>query len=114
MLSYLLFGWIGGLIMYFTQKHPEVRFHAAQSILVFAPLHVLSIVLAFVSGGGLFFAVGGFGFGGIRALFGLVYLLVSLGSFILWIFLSIQGYQLKHLKLPVVGDMAEQWAAKPA
>jgi uncharacterized membrane protein len=35
MLSYLLFGWIGGLIMFFTQKHPEVRFHAAQSIIVF-------------------------------------------------------------------------------
>jgi len=38
--------------------------------------------------------------------------LISLLSFALWIFLSIQGYQLKHIKLPIVGSIAEQWARK--
>jgi uncharacterized membrane protein len=105
MLSYLLFGWIGGLIMYFTQKHPEVRFHAAQSILVFAPLHVISILL----GGGMM----GRGLGGFF-LISLLSFAVGVLSLVLWIYLSIQGYNLNHVKMPIVGDMAEQWASRPA
>jgi uncharacterized membrane protein len=110
LLAYLLFGWIGGLIMFLTQKHPEVRFHGAQSILVFGPLHVLSLVLGFLGGAGFGFGMG-FGMGGFF-LFALVALLVNLLAFVLWIYLSIQGYSLNHVKMPIVGDMAEQWAAK--
>ena len=103
MLAYLLFGWIGGLIMYLTQKHPEVRFHGAQSILLFAPLSIIQFILSFFIGGltSLFL---------ISALSGLV----GLFSFVMWIYMSIQGYQMNHVKLPIIGDMAEQWAAKPA
>jgi uncharacterized membrane protein len=104
MLSYLLFGWVGGLIMYFTQKHPEVRFHAAQSVIVFGTLSVVQIVLSTISG---------FGFGAF-ILFGLLNALIGLLSLALWIYLSIQGYNLNHVKLPVAGDLAEEWAAKPA
>jgi uncharacterized membrane protein len=103
MLSYLLFGWVGGLIMYFTQKDREVRFHAAQSILVFGGLSILSFginIIAAILGGGL------------AVILSLAGLAVSLLSFVLWIYLSIQGYQLNHTKMPIVGDMAEQWAAK--
>jgi len=108
MLSYLLFGWIGGLIMYLTQRDREVRFHAAQSILIFGGLNIICWgawtlmwgveVVNFVAGSFLFAMV--------------FYWLVSLLSFVLWIFLSIQGYQLKHTKLPVVGTIAERWAMK--
>lgn len=100
MLSYLLFGWIGGLIMYLTQKDREVRFHAAQSILTFGGLAILILLFNIVN------AIAG------SVLLALLSLLISLSSFGLWIFLSIQGYQLKHTKLPVIGDLAEQWAAK--
>jgi uncharacterized membrane protein len=100
MLSYLLFGWIGGLIMYLTQKDREVRFHAAQSILTFGGLAILTVFFNIVN------AIAG------SVLLALLSLLISLLSFGLWIFLSIQGYQLKHTKLPVVGDLAEQWAVK--
>lgn len=93
MLSYLLLGWIGGLIMYLTQKDREVRFHAAQSILIFGGLGIVQVFLTIVN-------VPVFSF------------LVSLLSFVLWIFLSVQGYKLRHTKLPGVGDIAEQWAAK--
>jgi uncharacterized membrane protein len=99
MLSYLLFGWIGGLIMFLTQKHPEVRFHAAQSIITFGGLTIISFALNF------FIPV--FGIGGL-AILSLISFVVGLLSFILWIFLSIKGYNLEHFKLPVVGDMAEQ------
>lgn len=105
-------GWIGGLIMYFTQKEPEVRFHAAQSILTFGPLHALLVLLSFFGGG--FFGLGfGGGLGGFF-LFSLLSFAVWIASLVLWIFLSIKGYNLQHYKLPVVGDMAEQWAARPA
>lgn len=100
MLSYLLFGWIGGLIMYVTQHDREVRFHAAQSILTFGGLAIISVVLNVLSV-----------FAG-STLLGMLVGLISLVSFVLWIFLSIQGYQLKHTKLPVVGDIAEQWASR--
>jgi uncharacterized membrane protein len=100
LLSYLLFGWIGGLIMFFTQKHPEVRFHAAQSIITFGGLSVLQLLLnSFVIGLGSF------------VLIGLLSTLVGIASFVLWILLSIKGYNLEHFKLPVVGDYAERWAA---
>lgn len=100
MLAYLLFGWIGGLIMYFTQQDREVRFHAAQSIMLFGGITLVNIVLNVLNFGAnsfLLSALGG---------------LIGLFSFVMWIFLSIQGYQLKHTKLPVIGDVAEQWAVK--
>jgi uncharacterized membrane protein len=98
--SYLLFGWIGGLIMYFTQRDREVRFHAAQSILTFGGLAVINIFLYIV-----IITTG-------SVMFSLLRLLISPLAFILWIFLSVQGYKLKHTKLPGVGGLAEQWATK--
>src|SRR5271156_6379816 len=52
LLCYLL-GWITGLIFYLIDKRPFVRFHAAQSIVVFGGHTVIRIVLAmlFVSSG---------------------------------------------------------------
>jgi uncharacterized membrane protein len=104
MLSYLLFGWIGGLIMYLTQKDREVRFHAAQSILTFGGLNIIcwalwGIDVVSVFTGSFLFVMS-------------FYWLFSLLSFVLWIFLSVQGYQLKHTKLPVIGSIAERWAMK--
>ncbi|QBI22019.1 hypothetical protein ER308_12600 [Egibacter rhizosphaerae] len=90
MLSYLLFGWIGGLVMFLTQSHPEVKFHAAQSIITFGGLTVISILLTAIP------------FTWVISPF------LSLLGFVLWILLSIKGYNLEHFKLPVIGDYAEQ------
>ncbi|MDP9405772.1 MAG: hypothetical protein M3O86_04105 [Actinomycetota bacterium] len=106
MLSYLLFGWVGGLIMYFTQRHPEVRFHAAQSVLFGIAWTVLWVLWSVVTG------VVGLRSAGLALLLSLVSLVIALGGFALWVMLCIQGYNLKHMKLPVIGDVAEQWAAK--
>jgi uncharacterized membrane protein len=43
-LSYL-FGWIGGLIVLLVDRRPYVRFHAAQSVVVFGTLSVFLLVL---------------------------------------------------------------------
>ena len=59
LLCYLL-GWITGLIFFLIDKRPFVRFHAAQSIVVFGGLTVIRIVLSmlFISGGLAGFSAG--------------------------------------------------------
>jgi uncharacterized membrane protein len=44
MLCYLL-GWISGLVFLFFDRRPFVRFHAAQSVAVFATLNILILAL---------------------------------------------------------------------
>src|ERR1700719_4036129 len=50
-LCYLV-GWVTGIIFYLIDKRPFVRFHAAQSIVVFGGLHVLNIVAGIIFGVG--------------------------------------------------------------
>jgi len=96
-LSYL-FGWVTGLVFYFLEKENKfVRFHAKQSILVFLPLHVLSMVL-----GGLFMP---FGFSALFFLT-LISTAISLVTFILWLILMLKAYQGEKFGLPIVGAMA--------
>jgi uncharacterized membrane protein len=106
LLSYLIFMWIGGLAMYLTQRHPEVRFHAAQSILTSIAIFAIYVGLAILS------AIVTIGVGALQAVFTLLFTLLWLASLALWILLCVKGYQLEHFKLPVVGDMAEGWAAR--
>jgi uncharacterized membrane protein len=101
LLSYL-FGWVTGLIFFLIEKeHREVRFHAAQSILV-------SLVLI-----GMYLALGVVAMIPVIGLLALLgYAAVGLAGFVLWVYLMIQGYQLNHVRLPVIGAMAEDWASK--
>jgi len=89
--------------VYLTQHDREARFHAAQSILL--PGAVMALYIALL-------VVGAFMPGIIQVLLSAVSLVVSLGFLGLWIHLMVQGYGLKHTKLPIIGNMAEQWAAK--
>ncbi len=104
LLAYLL-GPIGGLVIYLTQQDREVRFHGAQSVALGVATIVFWIawtILTFVLGQ---VAIIGF-------LFSLLGLLVALAIFGLYVFMVVQGYSLNHRKLPVIGDLAEQWAVK--
>jgi uncharacterized membrane protein len=98
LLCYLL-GWVTGLIFYFTDKRPFVRFHAAQSIVVFGGLMVIRMVLA------MFFVAGHLA--GFSAGFGLLWL-VSIVGFVLWILLMIKAYQGEKFRVPVAADLADQ------
>lgn len=99
LLAYLL-GVISGLIIFLIEKeHQEVRYHAAQSIIVSVALIVLNIAVGIVSALPVIGVV-------ITILGSLV---LGLGGFVLWIYLMVQGYQLNHVRLPVAGEMAEQW-----
>ena len=97
LLCYVL-GWVTGLIFLLIDKRPWVKFHAAQSIVVFGGLTVLRIALAFM--GGLF---GGFFGWGIFALLGLV-------GVILWVLLMIKAYQHETFRVPIAADIADSIA----
>jgi uncharacterized membrane protein len=97
LLCYVL-GWITGLIFYFIDKRPFVRFHAAQSMVVFGGLTIIRIALGmmFVTGTG--FHMTGFG----------LLALVSLLGVILWILLMIKAYQGEKYRVPIAADLADQ------
>jgi uncharacterized membrane protein len=98
-----LFGWVTGLIFYFTDKRPYVRFHAAQSIVVFGALHIISYILGMSFG--LSMLTGGWtGFSG-----GLLLLhLLHLGTFILWILLMVKAYQGERFRVAIAADLADK------
>src|SRR5450755_4405513 len=83
LLCYVL-GWITGIIFLLIDKRPFVRFHAAQSLVVFGALFVIRI------GFGIVMGIGGFvGFG----LWALISMLLGLVGLILWILLMVKAYQ---------------------
>jgi uncharacterized membrane protein len=100
LLAYVL-GWLTGIIFLLVDKRPFVRFHAAQSVVVFGSLFILRMILLF----------GGFGsFGGFFWLWGMVALLISLLMLVLWVVLMIQAYQGKWFELPLAGPIAKNIA----
>lgn len=80
---------IVGLIMYFVEKEDQrVRFYAAQGILI----GILSIVVEIIP---------------IVNFFAWIFILVLI------IVVALKAYQTEEkYKLPVIGDWAEEWAAK--
>jgi uncharacterized membrane protein len=108
LLSYV-FGWVTGIIFFLIDKRPYVRFHAAQSIVVFGGLFVIRIVAGIFFGSGGGFMVGGLGGFGIAAA---LYDLISLVGFILWILLMIKAYQGEKFQVPVAAGIAQSFAGK--
>ena len=91
-----LFGWLSGLVfLLIEQKNSFVRFHAWQSLITFGALSVIAV------------------FAGWLPLLGNLMLpLVSLVTFVLWIVLMIKAYQGERYRLPIVGDIAEDWTTR--
>ena len=107
LLCYVL-GWVTGIIFFLIDKRPFVRFHAAQSIVVFGGLSVIRIVAGIFFGAGVMM-MGGFGaYGFASALYGLI----SLVAFVLWIVLMVKAYQGERFKVPVAAGIAEGFAGK--
>ncbi len=106
LLCYVL-GWITGLIFYFVDKRPFVRYHATQSIVTFGGLHIISIVLGWFFGFSLL--AGGFGAFSLGLA---VYWLVELAAFVLWIVLMVKAYQHDRFRVPIAADLAEKLFGK--
>ena len=102
LLCYVL-GWITGLIFYLTDKRPFVRFHAAQSIVVFGALTIIRIIV------GMLFVTGGLA--GITtglSLGILLFWLISLVGLILWVLLMVKAYQGERYRVPIAADLADK------
>ncbi|HYA97996.1 MAG TPA: DUF4870 domain-containing protein [Methylomirabilota bacterium] len=109
-LSYVL-GWLTGLIFFLTDNRPYVKFHAAQSIVTFAGLHVLQIIVARMFGYGFGFGFPAFGLRGLD-LGIILYQGLGILWLVLWILLMVKASQGVRYKLPVVGEIAENLAGK--
>jgi uncharacterized membrane protein len=89
--------WITGLIFFILeQKDLRVRFHAAQSLVFFAAVVIVSIIVRWIPFvGGIFSAI------------------IIIIGFIFWIVLMVKAYHGEHYMLPVVGEIAERMAVPP-
>jgi uncharacterized membrane protein len=109
LLCYLV-GWITGIIFLIIDKRPSVKFHAAQSIVVFGGIQILQVVIWTVLYSGWMFG-SGFGFmswGLGTMLMGVLGLL----TFILWILLMIKAYQGEAFRVPLASNIADGLAGK--
>jgi uncharacterized membrane protein len=93
-LSYVL-GWLTGLIFYLIDKRPYVRFHAAQSIVVFGGLNIINFLISALW---LVNFMTGFAVRGVIGVIGLV----------LWILLMIKAYQGERYRVPLAADLSEK------
>lgn len=103
-------GFVTGIIFLVIAPYNQnrtVRFHAFQSIFAFGGLFAGEIVLRMVLSPLLFH---GFYYGGLWAVWGMIWSLYGLFCFVLWIYMLIQTYQGRTIVLPVVGPMAQKQA----
>jgi uncharacterized membrane protein len=99
-------GWVTGLIFLLIDKRPFVRFHAAQSLVVFGGLHVAYYVLFSIFFVGIGAPLRGSGLG--VSLMDAIRLLAT----VLWIVLMVKAYQGERFKLPYAADFAENIAGR--
>ena len=111
-LTYLL-GVLTGVLFFVLEKDNKfVRFHAAQSIVVFGGLLVASIgvsvlstilTAAVVSGSG----AGALAFGLLSLVISLVWFAVVVMGFGLWVYLMVRAYQGETPRVPVAAGIAD-------
>ncbi|TYL37309.1 hypothetical protein CV102_16920 [Natronococcus pandeyae] len=102
-----LFGFVTGLIFYLVEDDNEfVRFHAAQSMIVFGGLIAFSFGVTFLQIFLEMIPVVGWMMSLGLALLSLLILPIG---FVLWLVLLIKAYRGQRYGLPVVGNIAEGW-----
>jgi uncharacterized membrane protein len=98
LLCYVL-GWITGIIFLVIDKRPWVRFHAAQSIVVFGGLTIIRIALVFMGS-----TIGGtIGWG----LMGMIAVFIGLIGLVLWIVLMVKAYKHENFRVPLAAGIAD-------
>jgi uncharacterized membrane protein len=100
------FSWLGGLVI-LLGKPPQqwVRFVAVQSIVLCVFYIVIIIALTVIS---TMLAIAHLG--AISLLLGLVQLVVGIAYFIAWLLQTINAFQGKALRLPIVAAYADRWS----
>lgn len=102
LLCYVL-GWVTGLVFFLIDKRPFVRFQAAQSMVVFGGLTVLSVALSMFTAAGIF----GGTFHIFFLLFGLIHFVLWLVWLILWVLCMVKAYQHEIFRVPIAANIAD-------
>ena len=106
LLCYLAW-WVSGLVfLVLEQEHRAVRFHAAQSIVLFGGLSLLILLMAMASLGVLFISPAAF-----QAIWMLSWLL-SLGAVALWLFVMLKVLRGESWRVPYAGNLAARLAGQ--
>jgi uncharacterized membrane protein len=100
--------WVTGIIFLVIDNRPSVRFHAAQSIVVFGAFTVANILLGTIFGGGMFFGGSWEGFSAGLLLATVVHLL----EFVLWILCMVMAAQGKRFEVPFAAGIVQSIAGK--
>ena len=89
-----LFGFITGLIFYLLENQNKfVKFHAMQSLITFLGVFIVLMVIWWVP----FFGW-------------ILRSIIILLALILWVILMVKAYYGEKFKLPIIGDIAEQYS----
>ena len=92
-LCYVL-GWVSGIVFLIIEpENKTIKFHAFQSILVFASLSVIMMIFGWIPVLSIIFGV-----------------IVGIVGFIAWIGLMVMAAHEKKYKVPIAGELAEKWA----
>lgn len=103
-LAYLL-GFLTGIILLLIEKDNDfVRFHAAQSTVIFIAIFVLTMILNVIT---MAISLGGSMLGIISMIFGLLNMLIMLLALILWIYLMFMAYKGNKTRIPVAAGIAD-------
>ena len=106
LLCYLAW-WVSGLVfLVIEQEHRAVRFHAAQSIVLFGGLSLLILLMAMASLGMLFISPAAF-----QAIYLLSWLL-SLGAVALWLFVMLKVFRGESWRVPYARNLAARLAGQ--
>jgi uncharacterized membrane protein/ribosomal protein L40E len=95
-----LFGFVSGLVMYFVDKRPVVRFHAVQSTIVFGLLVPGMVALGRFARDAL--SEGS----SLLLVYTIAFFALSLAALAIWLLLIVRAFDRKPLSLPVAGKLA--------
>jgi uncharacterized membrane protein len=92
--------WVTGIIFLILEKKSQfVRFHAAQSIVVFGAISIINVILSVA-------------FSRFWVLSGLLSGVLWIAGFALWVLLMYKAYRGETYKLPIAGDIANSITRK--
>ncbi len=104
-LSYLGLCFTGIAIFFMERRDSYVRFHAAQSVVLFTPLLAAYIIVRLLT----IIPLIGFLLAPILSCLASV---LFIGTALLWIFLMVQAYRGSNIRLPVISEYADAFLAR--
>lgn len=104
-LSYLGLCFTGIVFFFLQRKNSFVRFHAAQSVVLFTPLVIVYVIVRLLT---VLPVVGVL----LGPILGCLTSILLIGGALLWVFLMVQAYRGSNVRLPIVSEYADAFVAR--